>query len=99
MAGPVDSKDSLAELERKKLQEEIDKLPSVEELNAEIEALEKKKQTLAKAVDVKYNFGLYTDPKTGVQKDKGGKRPFNLPKMPISLGRITISGINFEGQM
>ena len=86
---------TLEELEAKKLQEELDKLPSMEALQKEVDSLVEKKAALERLKDVRLNFGI--DKVTG--KDKGGKKQFDLPVMPVSLGRITISGINFQGKM
>ena len=78
------------------LQEQVDaelaKLPSIEELQKQIEEAHAKADKLRKLQDIKANFGF--DAKG---KDKGGTKVFNLPKMPKSLGRITINGRNYEG--
>ena len=81
------SEASLLLAKEKAIKEELAKLPSVETLEEEISAIERKKAELMKLQDVKLNFG------PGLK----GKKAFKLPKMPISMGNISVNGRIYEG--
>ena len=77
----------LADAAAKEVEATLAKLPSIETLQKEIDTIEARKAELAKLQDAKINFG----------PGKPGKKKFNLPVMPLSLGRVVINGKVLEG--
>ena len=86
------SPEALAAAQAKALEETLAKLPSHDDLQKEMDALDAKKKELARLQDVKANFGRNPD-----GSYKPGKKLFNLPKMPKALGRISVNGEVLEG--
>ena len=73
--------------QEKAVAEELAKLPSVASLEAEISAIEKKKEELLKLQDAKINYG----------PGKPGKKSLTLPRLPKGLGQVSVNGELMEG--
>lgn len=72
----------------RKVEEALAKLPSIEELERQATELEAKREEITKLKNLKYNFG----------PGKPGKKTFDLPIMPKSLGQITIGNRKLQGK-